>query len=107
MLTVHHLGHSQSERIIWLCEELKIPYELIKHDRDPVTKLAPPSLRALHAIGAAPVIEDDGLVLLNRPPSSTTSSPSMAEAACGSAPITRISRAISTGSTSRTATCSR
>ena len=63
MLTVHHLGHSQAERIVWLCEELEIPYELIKHDRDPVTGLAPPAFRALHAIGAAPVIEDDGQVL--------------------------------------------
>jgi glutathione S-transferase len=63
MLTVHHLGHSQSERIVWLCEELEIPYELIKHDRDPVTGLAPPAFRALHTIGAAPVIEDDGQVL--------------------------------------------
>ena len=63
MLTIHHLGRSQSERIVWLCEELDLPYELTRHDRDPVTILSPPALRALHPIGAAPVIEDDGLLL--------------------------------------------
>ncbi len=63
MLTVHHLGHSQSERIVWLCEELAIPYELKLYERDPVTILSPPALRALHPIGAAPVIQDDGLLL--------------------------------------------
>ena len=63
MLTIHHLGTSQSERIIWLCEELAVPYELKRHERDPVTILAPPELRALHPMGAAPVIADGGLVL--------------------------------------------
>ena len=63
MLTVHHLGHSQSERILWLCEELGVPYELTLHKRDPVTRLSPPALRALHPLGAAPVIQDDGLLL--------------------------------------------
>lgn len=63
MLTIHHLGHSQSERIVWLCEELGVPYEITRHERDPVTLLSPPALRALHPIGAAPVIEDDGLLL--------------------------------------------
>ena len=46
MLKIHHLGHSQSERIVWLCEELGIPYELEKHTRDPVTRLSPPALKA-------------------------------------------------------------
>ena len=63
MLKIHHLGHSQSERILWLCEELGVPYEMEKHTRDPVTKLSPPALTALHPLGAAPVIEVDGLVL--------------------------------------------
>lgn len=63
MLTIHHLGHSQSERILWLCEELGIPYDLKRYARDPVTILAPPALRALHPLGAAPIIEDDGVVL--------------------------------------------
>ena len=52
MLTVHHLGKSQSERIVWLCEELGLPYELKRYERDPVTILAPPELRTLHPIGA-------------------------------------------------------
>ena len=63
MLTVHHLGKSQSERVVWLCEELGVPYELKRYERDPVTGLAPPECRALHPIGAAPVITDGGLVL--------------------------------------------
>ena len=61
MLTVHHLGKSQSERVVWLCEELEIPYELKRYDRDPVTILAPPQYKALHPIGAAPVIIDGDL----------------------------------------------
>jgi glutathione S-transferase len=63
MLTIHHLGHSQSERIVWLCEELDLPYDLKLYERDPVTILSPPELRAIHPMGAAPVIEDDGLLL--------------------------------------------
>ena len=64
MLTVHHLGKSQSERVVWLCEELAIPYELKRYARDPVTTiLAPPELSALHPIGLAPVIIDGDLVL--------------------------------------------
>ena len=63
MLTVHHLGKSQSERIVWLCEELGLPYELKLYDRDPVTRLAPPEYKALHPMGAAPVIDDGGVVL--------------------------------------------
>lgn len=63
MLTIHHLGHAQSERIVWLCEELGVPYALKLYQRDPVTILSPPELRALHPLGAAPVIEDDGLLL--------------------------------------------
>src|SRR5204863_109853 len=63
MLTVHHLGKSQSERIVWLCEELAIPYEMKRYTRDPVSILAPADYKALHAIGAAPVITDGDLVL--------------------------------------------
>jgi glutathione S-transferase len=63
MLTVHHLGRSQSERIVWLCEELGLDYELKRYDRDPVTMLAPPAYKALHPMGTAPVITDGGLVL--------------------------------------------
>jgi glutathione S-transferase len=63
MLKIHHLGHSQSERIVWLCEELGVPYELEKYTRDPVTRLSPPELKALHPLGAAPLIEADGMWL--------------------------------------------
>ena len=63
MLKVHHLGHSQSERILWLCEELGIPYEMQKYTRDSVTRLSPPDLVALTPLGAAPVIEEDGMML--------------------------------------------
>lgn len=63
MLIVHHLGKSQSERIVWLCEELGIPYELKHTARDPVTMLAPADYKALHPIGSAPVITDGDLVL--------------------------------------------
>jgi len=63
MLTVHHLGVSQSERIVWLCEELEIPYELKRYDREPDTRLAPPAYRALHPIGIAPIITDGDVVL--------------------------------------------
>lgn len=63
MLTVHHLGRSQSERIVWLCEELGLDYELKRYERDPVTRLAPPEYKALHPIGTAPVIFDGDLVL--------------------------------------------
>ena len=63
MLTVHHLGRSQSERIVWLCEELGLDYELKRYDRDAVTRLAPPQYKALHPIGTAPVITDGDVVL--------------------------------------------
>ncbi|MBM3601469.1 MAG: glutathione S-transferase [Alphaproteobacteria bacterium] len=63
MLTVHHLGVSQSERIVWLCEELGIDYKLERYDRDPVTRLAPAALKALHPMGTAPVITDGDLVM--------------------------------------------
>jgi glutathione S-transferase len=63
MLIIHHLGISQSDRIVWLCEELNLPYELKRYQRDPATGLAPPPYRALHPFGTAPVITDGALVL--------------------------------------------
>jgi glutathione S-transferase len=63
MLTVHHLGISQSDRIVWLCEELEIPYKLVRHARDPVTNGAPASLKAIHPGGTAPIITDGEVVL--------------------------------------------
>jgi glutathione S-transferase len=61
MLTVHHLGKSQSERIVWLCEELDIAYELKHYARAPV--MAPDDYRALHPVGSAPVITDGDVTL--------------------------------------------
>jgi glutathione S-transferase len=63
VLTIHHLGASQSERIIWLCEELEVPYAMIRYERDPATRQAPPEYKALHPSGTAPVIEDGSLML--------------------------------------------
>ena len=63
MLTIHHLGKSQSERIVWLCEELEIPYELKRYTREATTMLAPADYKALNHIGTAPVITDGDLVL--------------------------------------------
>ena len=62
MITVHHLGVSQSERIVWLCEELSIPYTLKRYERE-TTGLAPAPFKTLHPMGIAPVITDGDLVL--------------------------------------------
>ncbi len=48
MIQVHHLNNSRSQRILWLLEELDLPYEVIRYERDPQTMLAPPGLRAIH-----------------------------------------------------------
>jgi glutathione S-transferase len=58
MITVHHLNNSRSQRVLWLLEELGVPYEVKRYQRDPVTMLAPPSLRAVHPLGKSPVITD-------------------------------------------------
>ena len=58
MITVHHLDHSRSLRILWLLEELGLPYDLVLHRRDPATRLAPPSLETIHPLGKAPMIVD-------------------------------------------------
>ena len=63
VLIVHRLATSQSDRIVWLCEELEIDYKLVRYDRDPVTHLAPPAYRALHPIGTAPIIKVGDIVL--------------------------------------------
>lgn len=62
MITIHHLGISQSDRIVWLMEELALPYTLKWYDRGP-DRLAPPEYLALHPAATSPVIEDDGRVL--------------------------------------------
>ncbi|KAJ6498254.1 glutathione S-transferase like protein [Mycena vulgaris] len=58
MLIIHHLQRSQSERIVWLCEELGLPYELKIYQRDRQTLLAPAELKALYPCGTAPLMED-------------------------------------------------
>ena len=63
MITVHHLNNSRSQRIIWLLEELQIPYAIKHYARDAVTNLAPPELKAVHPLGKSPVIDDDGRVV--------------------------------------------
>jgi glutathione S-transferase len=64
MLTVHHLDNSRSQRVLWLLEELELPYAIVQYRRDPATLLAPPALRRVHPLGKSPVVtSDDGLVL--------------------------------------------
>jgi glutathione S-transferase len=59
MITIHHLEHSRSQRIIWLCEEIGIDYEVITYKRDPLTSLAPKELEQVHCLGKSPVITHD------------------------------------------------
>ena len=63
MLTVHHLNNSRSQRVLWLLEELGVPYEIKKYQRDPKTMLAPESLRQVHPLGKSPVITEDGVTV--------------------------------------------
>jgi glutathione S-transferase len=64
MIIVHHLNNSRSQRILWLLEELAIPYELKCYQRDPKTNLAPQELKAINALGKSPVIEDGAQKLI-------------------------------------------
>ena len=63
MLTVHHLNNSRSQRVLWLLEELGVPYEIRKYQRDPKTMLAPSSLKKVHPLGKSPVITDGELTV--------------------------------------------
>ena len=63
MLTVHHLENSRSQRVLWLLEELGLPYEVRRYARDPATMLAPAELRAVHPLGKAPVLTDGAQVV--------------------------------------------
>ena len=63
MITVHHLETSRSQRVLWLLEELGLPYELKIYKRNPVTRLAPPELKKIHPLGKSPVITDGDLVV--------------------------------------------
>lgn len=59
MLTVHHLNNSRSQRVLWLLEELGVPYDIVRYQRQP-SMLAPKELRAIHPLGKSPVITDSG-----------------------------------------------
>ncbi|MGE4331033.1 glutathione S-transferase family protein [Diaphorobacter sp.] len=63
MLTLHHLETSRSQRILWLLEELGVPYALRRYPRDPATRLAPPELKKVHPLGKSPVITDGDTVV--------------------------------------------
>lgn len=62
-IIVHHLENSRSQRVLWLLEELGLPYEIRRYARDKATMLAPPELRRIHPLGKSPVIEDEGRVV--------------------------------------------
>ncbi|WP_042859659.1 glutathione S-transferase family protein [Dickeya sp. NCPPB 3274] len=63
MIRVHHLNTSRSQRVLWLLEELDVPYEVINYQRNKATMRAPNALRDIHPLGKAPVVEHDGQVL--------------------------------------------
>ena len=63
MITVHHLNNSRSQRVLWLLEELGLPYEIEKYQRDAKTMLAPPALVKVHPLGKSPVITDEALTV--------------------------------------------
>jgi glutathione S-transferase len=63
MIVVHHLNNSRSQRVLWLLEELGLPYEVTRYERDAKTMLAPPSLMAIHPLGKSPVIVDGGVTV--------------------------------------------
>jgi glutathione S-transferase len=63
MITVHHLNNSRSQRVLWLLEELQLPYEIRHYQRHPATSLAPPELLKVHPLGKSPVITDGDVTL--------------------------------------------
>lgn len=63
MIKVHHLDHSRSQRVLWMLEELGLPYQVVTYHRDRKTWLAPQALRDVHPLGKSPVLQDDALVL--------------------------------------------
>lgn len=62
MLTVHHLNQSRSQRVLWALEELQLPYQIVRYQREK-TMLAPAALKKIHPLGKSPVLEDNGYVL--------------------------------------------
>jgi glutathione S-transferase len=63
MITLHHLNHSRSQRIVWLLEELGVDYQIVPYHRDSKTRLAPPELEDIHPLGKSPVVTDGDLLL--------------------------------------------
>jgi glutathione S-transferase len=63
MITVHHLENSRSQRVLWLLEELGLPYEVKRYERDKKTSLAPPELLQVHPLGKSPVIGDGDITV--------------------------------------------
>jgi glutathione S-transferase len=63
MVVVHHLNNSRSQRVLWLLEELGVPYEVKRYERDAKTMLAPPALLTIHPLGKSPVITDGAVTL--------------------------------------------
>ena len=63
MLTVHHLENSRSQRVLWLLEELGLPYEIRRYERDKATLLAPAALKQVHPLGKSPVVTDGDITL--------------------------------------------
>ena len=63
MITVHHLNNSRSQRVLWLLEELGLPYEIKKYQRDATTMLAPPELTRVHPLGKSPVITEGDITV--------------------------------------------
>jgi glutathione S-transferase len=65
-IIVHHLENSRSQRVLWMLEELGMPYEVRRYERNKQTMLAPPELKQVHPLGKSPVIEDtdDGRIIV-------------------------------------------
>jgi glutathione S-transferase len=63
MIIVHHLNNSRSQRVLWLLEELGLPYDIVRYQRDPKTMLAPKELRAVHPLGKSPILQDGDVTL--------------------------------------------
>ena len=64
MIIVHHLNDSRSQRVLWLLEELGLPYEIQAYARNATTRLAPPELMSIHPLGKSPVIQDEGRTII-------------------------------------------
>jgi glutathione S-transferase len=62
-ITVHHLANSRSQRVLWLLEELRLPYRVVRYARDPISGLAPDAVRDIHPLGKLPVIQDGTLTI--------------------------------------------